>query len=169
MSKKVFSFTDRLGRQFAMRSPLEISIAKKIDQRQDLRWNFEALQIPVALDLQAKVGARYLVPDFQLYFPCGEKWVVEGKGVTLLDDYLKRKNTVVREYCEANGFNYEIVLSMPTAETVDEWDRLVNIKGYACVRDWFPRTVQERIDCNMEDWAKELTEEIGRAVYDFDW
>lgn len=168
MTKDAFSFIDKLGRKFVMRSPLEILIAQKIDQRKDLRWDYETLRIPVPHEQQEQVGARYLVPDFQLYFPCKEKWIVEGKGVTLLEDYLQRKNEIVSEYCKANGFNYEIVLPMPTADTVDEWDYLVNTKGYISIRDWSPKTIQELHEDDVGDWAAELTEEIGRAVYGFD-
>ena len=55
---EIFPFRDKLGREFAMRSPLELLMAQKIDRLSGLRWDYEALRIEVPLDQQAVVGAR---------------------------------------------------------------------------------------------------------------
>ncbi len=166
---KEFPFIDKLGREFAMRSPLEILMAQRMDRRNKLRWDYEALRIEVPPDQQEAVGATYLIPDFQLYFPCGEQWIVEGKGVTMLGDYLRRKDPLVTQYCKENGFNYEIVLPVASEGTFDEWDHLVNVNGYSSIRDWFPKTKQELHDLWEEEDARQLGDEIGRAVHGYDW
>ncbi len=163
------TYKDKKGRVFRMRSQLEIKLAQRMDRRHDLSWDYESLHIKVKPEQQAKVGSRYLVPDFQLRFPCGERWIIEGKGITYFEDYIKKKEKVVIDYCKENGINYQIVLSDPTGDTADEWNLLVNIKGYHSIQDWSPRTLQEWEDYYNALDAKELGEEIMQAVHGFDW